>query len=192
MLVQADTLGSNYDTVLSVFRGPLGGLRVVACNDDRLGLDSAVRFTARAGVRYIFMIARCCGFSPGRGRQLDFSLTLVPSVPFTFDADVTGATLDPTTGDITIEGTFECTHRSLGDLGGTIRQLRNGLFIARSEFFVPLLCTEPGPMTWSAVAAPLGEIAFGLGDARFQWRLSATNGFRSVAQPEVDEMIAIS
>jgi hypothetical protein len=190
--VQADTIGSSYDTVLTVFRGPIRDLRRVVCNDDAIELDSAVRFTARAGVRYIFMIARCCGFGPGRGGQLDFSLTLAPSVPFTFDVAVTAATADSSTGDVTLEGTFECTHRSVGQLGGVASQLRDGLFIARLEFFALLVCTEPGPMSWSRVVEPLGDVAFAPGDARFRWQVFATNGFRDIFVPEVVETITIT
>ena len=90
MQLQADTIGSRYDTVLTVLRGPIGDLRVVACNDDRLGLDSAVRFGARAGVRYIFMVSRCCGTGAGHGGRLQFWLGEAPIDPFAIEVDVTG------------------------------------------------------------------------------------------------------
>ena len=56
--VVANTLGSNFDTVLAVYSGTdLTSLSPVACNDDR-GVDalSKVKFTMQAGLTYYFQI----------------------------------------------------------------------------------------------------------------------------------------
>ena len=51
--VTIDTIGSNFDTVLAVYRGvTVGALSAVAVNDDAGGLQSRVQFTARRGVTY--------------------------------------------------------------------------------------------------------------------------------------------
>ena len=61
--VIADTLPSNYDTVLAVFSGPananlFSGLTPVACNNDFNGVQSRVTFTMTAGTWYYFQVAQ--------------------------------------------------------------------------------------------------------------------------------------
>jgi hypothetical protein len=175
MQLQADTLGSRYDTVLAVLRGPIGDLRVVACNDDRLGADSAVRFDARAGVRYIFMISRCCGHRAGHGGQLDLWLGEAPTDAFAIDVDATAGVVDPASGEIEFEGTLDCTHRSTGDVYGTVRQRRGEFFVARGYFSFSFTCT--GSTQWSASVQLEGDIAFAEGDARFRFFLESWDGF---------------
>ena len=51
--VTIDTAGSDFDTLLAVYTGgAVVALTAVASNDDAIGLQSAVRFTARQGVVY--------------------------------------------------------------------------------------------------------------------------------------------
>ena len=63
--VEAATLGSDYDTVLDVWRGSLSGdvqnpgfgtLEPVACNDDAGGPQSAVVFATQAGQSYVIRV----------------------------------------------------------------------------------------------------------------------------------------
>jgi hypothetical protein len=55
--VSANTFGSDYDTVLSVFTGSPGSFVVVACNDDSSNtLQSSVTFPVTAGTTYRFFI----------------------------------------------------------------------------------------------------------------------------------------
>ncbi|WP_216831016.1 hypothetical protein [Alkalihalobacterium elongatum] len=57
MQINANTAGSDYDTVLSVFTGTCDNLQFIVCNDDASpDLTSRVIFTATAGVTYYFMI----------------------------------------------------------------------------------------------------------------------------------------
>ncbi len=56
MVLRAHTFGSDYDTTLSVYTGSPGNLSQIACNDDALGLQSQVVFTATAGETYYFMV----------------------------------------------------------------------------------------------------------------------------------------
>lgn len=62
--IMAQTTGSDYDTVLSVYTGGPGDFDEVACNDDGdLDLTSSLLFHADAGEAYAFMI----GSYPGTG-----------------------------------------------------------------------------------------------------------------------------
>lgn len=70
MTLQANTFGSDYDTVLSAYTGTRGALTQVsgACNDDYSGLQSRIVFNAVGGTTYYFLVGVCCGFgSPGGG-----------------------------------------------------------------------------------------------------------------------------
>lgn len=97
-VLQGDTFGSDFDTVLGVYTGAtLPALTNVACNDDVGGelLQSKVVFSAMAGVTYRFQVG---GF-PGTDEsgRLDFHLAVasaplnddfanaeaIPSIPFT-------------------------------------------------------------------------------------------------------------
>ncbi len=104
----ANTLRSDYDTVLTVWEGPPNsGGRPIGCNDDAGGLHSSVTFPVRAGVPYFFQIARY-DEAPG-GNLLTFTLRpetvappppndefanalSIPSIPFTTTQDMAGAT----------------------------------------------------------------------------------------------------
>jgi hypothetical protein len=76
--VLANTFGSDYDTVLSVYTGSRGALTPVACNDDAQGVQSAVRFDAVAGETYFLMVGN---FSGGPGGSLSLFLGAAPPPP---------------------------------------------------------------------------------------------------------------
>ena len=63
-IVTADTFGSNYDTILSLYTGSCGALQPVlgACNDNANGtLQSRITFTAWAQRTYYFMVTSSTG-----------------------------------------------------------------------------------------------------------------------------------
>jgi len=63
--LRVNTLGSDYDTVLSVYSGERGSLQEIICNDDAPGaLQSSVAFDAVSGVNYHVMIS---SYSAGGG-----------------------------------------------------------------------------------------------------------------------------
>jgi hypothetical protein len=74
VLVSADTIGSDYDTTLSVYTGSRGALAQIACNDDAVDLQSVVQFEAAAGETYFFMVG---AFGSKLGGRLVFSADTV-------------------------------------------------------------------------------------------------------------------
>jgi len=76
MTLEANTFGSNYDTVLSVYTGTRGSLIQVpgGCNDDYSGGQSRVVFSATSGTTYYFLLGACCGTGGSGGGNLTFSL----------------------------------------------------------------------------------------------------------------------
>jgi hypothetical protein len=87
----ANTFGSDYDTILSVYEGPCDGLTVLpdGCNDDdpRDGAQSQVSFQARAGTTYSFMVSAY----DGDGGTLVFGARLQLSRICVGDCDADGS-----------------------------------------------------------------------------------------------------
>ncbi len=181
--LQVDTIGSGYDTVLAVFTNTAGAINEIGCNDDAVGLTSAVRFHADAGTTYVFMVGFCCGNGQsGGGGDLAFSISETPTTPIEFTASV-GAhgTVDPD-GIATIRGRVECSQRGVVFISGTVRQRRGYLFVARGPFFTQVAC-DPGSSTpWHANADTETSVVFGAGPARVQWVATIFNGFESADQ----------
>jgi hypothetical protein len=193
--LQADTFGSDYDTVLSVFTVADGRVEQVACNDDLFNLQSGVRFRAQAGVTYFFLIGFCCGNGQsGFGGNLVFSLSRPVNVALdaSYTVSQTG-TADAATGIATIGGTVTCNERAGVTIEGTLRQLRQGIFVARGFFFVNVLCTRDGPIDWTAEVDTETGVAFGSGSARANVNAFASDGFRDFLSLEsVETTIALA
>jgi hypothetical protein len=72
--INANTIGSDYDTGIAVFTGTRGALTVIDCNDDILlgrNVRSSVTFDAVAGETYYFMVG---SFGEAPGGNLVFSV----------------------------------------------------------------------------------------------------------------------
>jgi hypothetical protein len=191
MRLQVDTLGSDFDTVLSVFRGPLNNLHLIECADDSFNLQTVIRFQAEADRNYFIEASSCCGNGgPGDG-QLNFTVQQLPLEPLTVDFDVTGGTVDPASGDVSLEGTADCSHGAAVFIEGRIRQRRSDVFVARASVFVEFYCN--GVTAWTSdPIEPRGFIAFGAGDAKLTiFDVFAFDGrFRFVAEGS-DEIITL-
>jgi len=83
--VTADTIGSSYDTILTVWTGSPGNFTNVACNDDiipGINIQSRVTFSVTSGTTYFLMVSAFGGQDPpsvGLGGKTVFNLTT--SVP---------------------------------------------------------------------------------------------------------------
>jgi hypothetical protein len=77
--LQADTIGSDYDTTVSVYTGDtLASLDLIRCNDDQdVGVQSAVQFTVAAGETYRIQAG---GFDGATG-NLVINLDVAPPPP---------------------------------------------------------------------------------------------------------------
>jgi hypothetical protein len=173
--IQVDTLGSDYDTVLTVMRGGLANLQRVACDDDSFNVQSSIRFRAEADRNYFIEVSSCCGRGGDFGGQLEFAVQQLPLGPLSVDLAVTGGTVDTISGDVTLEGTVDCSHRTGLLLVGRLRQRRTDLYVARVFVEATLLCTAPGP--WASQALePDGPISFAAGDAKLTFDVFAFDG----------------
>lgn len=188
--IQFDTIGSDYDTTLAIYTRDADG-KIVRdsrkCNDDRFDLDSGLRLRARAGVTYFFQVGECCGNGgDGPGGLLVVTVTEVSDEPLEFTLSVTDpGTFDPATGIATLSGTVTCNQRSVVGTEGVLRQLRDGMFVARGYFWVYAVCTPETPTAWSREVDTETGIAFGAGSALARtWYVFAYDGFRNYAEDE--------
>ena len=124
--VQVDTIGSDYDTILTVFRMTNNGPEVIRCSDDDVSWWGAARFKATAGVEYFLMPGRRRGSDRRGGGELVLNVTEVTTQdPFEASVTVEGGTVDPDTGIVTLAGTVTCNHVSWLLADGELRQLRS-------------------------------------------------------------------
>jgi hypothetical protein len=123
--IEADTIGSAYDTILSVWSGTLGNLVNVACNDDIvLGVNrvSQVFFSATPGTTYFFMVSSFEGDGGKTVFNLSGSVVLAPN--YTVGASPTSATVKA--GQSTSAITVTLTPQS-GSVSGSVTLFCSGL-----------------------------------------------------------------
>ena len=172
--VRISTLGSDYDTVLAVFRGPRDNRTRIACADDSFESSTAsarqVRFVA--GNTYWVAVSACCT-GTARGGQLVLN-TFLPRA-----AGATTTIEDVETGTVSgrllVQGTSRCATPSELQLSVTANQ-RVGPNVARGEGFFSGVC---GPTTspWTAVVDSQTGWAFQAGSAVVTWGGFAGDAF---------------
>jgi hypothetical protein len=111
VLVQADTSGSDYFTLLSVYTGSRAALSLLpnGCNDGfPFGQQSRLVFQATGGTTYYLLIASCCGTGGTGGGDLHLNLrtlarlpndnfanaTVIGTLPFNDSVDIGRATVE--------------------------------------------------------------------------------------------------
>ena len=146
--IEANTFGSAYDTTLSVYTRAQGqALAQLACNDDTESLQSQVRFHARPGVTYYFMVG---AFSSGAGGPLTFSVDVSPNqADVALDLRITSAVLNSSTGLVTLHGTVSCSRPLIGFVSGQIVQKRGNAEVG-AFFGAEVPCN--GSAQWTAVS----------------------------------------
>lgn len=157
--IAANTVGSDFDTTLSVYIGDANDLIQVACNDDvHDGVHSAVLFQATAGTTYYLMAGSCCGQGGGA-----LELTVQEFEPLDLDLTIGRGRVDPRTGDAVVKGTITCS-ASLAEtpIYVELRQRRgDAIIVGRGSAVVDCDTTST---KWRALV--LGRRAFDSGWAR--------------------------
>jgi hypothetical protein len=124
------TLGSDFDTVLAVFTGTRANRKLIHCNDDQLGLASAVRFKATAATTYWIAVSSCCS-SRGPGGALRLNV-LKPPPPPEAEVSVISAAAGGISGRLVLEGTATCRSASMLTVEFEARQ-RDDTAVARGS-----------------------------------------------------------
>lgn len=151
--LQANTFGSDYDTTLSVYVDDgLGGLIQLTCNDDWESLQSQVFWTSEPGNAYWLMVGSCCG-SPGGNLvfNVDTGIPPPPPEPIDISVDILGATVNRSSGHVTVSASVTCSEEAEGYLFAELRQ-RVGRTFIRAYGDTSIFCgpeaTELSLTTW--------------------------------------------
>ncbi len=128
LVLRADTLGSDFDTILAVWKGgDLASLSPVACSDDVINAQSIAVFAAEAGVPYAFQVG---GYEDAAG-SLTFRLRSVDAgtITGTVTDEATGAPLPDVCVDV-VDADFFGFNTAVTDASGEYRvPVRSGDFM---------------------------------------------------------------
>lgn len=185
--VRITTIGSNYDTVLAVYRGDRSPRTRLSCNDDAAGLQSAVRPRLIAGEQYWIAASTCCGSRASRGGDLTLRLSR-GAVPPAVITDVVGATAGGVSGRLRVSGTVTCAVPSVAQIYLAASQRVDGAVARGSSYRFIAVCSSE-PTDWSARVDSETAWAFRAGMAALDVESDAYDGFTgasSVLETNVD------
>ncbi|MEW5991581.1 MAG: hypothetical protein AB1736_09615 [Chloroflexota bacterium] len=155
-----DTFGSDFDTVVHVGTPAIGGgIDVIACVDDSGGtLQSAVAFTAEAGVTYLVAVG---SFADAAGGNLSVHLDVAPP-PIELEASIDQVGAFDRYGVATIHGTVTCSAPAAwAEVNVSLAQ-RVGRSTIRGYTWLGLEGCGPTPTPWSSeIWSPDGRYAGG-------------------------------
>jgi hypothetical protein len=171
------TFGSDYDTVLAVFRGRQSNRTLVACSDDtETSFSSAVRRSFRAGRRYFIAVSACCRPDARGGRSvLTFYRDRAAGVHTTIESVQSGEI----SGRIFVKGSTRCDTPSAAAVNLTISQ-RLGDHVARGGGFVDTYCSGARRSWRVAIDSETGW-AFRPGQAALDAQSFSDDGFDFVS-----------
>jgi hypothetical protein len=177
--IQVDTIGSTFDTVLAIYtRDADGTAHEVGCDWGRFGGASGLRVRMRAGSTYFIMVGRCCGNGRDGGGPLTLSVEAVDDTVLVATSELAlPVTVDLETGMATVSGVVTCNERSYVYPQGVLRQLRDGMWVARAWYWAAVPCLPGESVSWSREIDTDGVIAFGPGPAKLWTWDYASDGF---------------
>lgn len=167
------TVGSDYDTILAVFRGSRADRTRIACNDDAVGLASATELELEAGARYWIAVSACCSNSAVGGRTV---LTLYFPRPAAATATLGSADTGAVSGRLFASGTMRCATPSVAAVTVTVSQ-RVGISVARGTNLVELPLCGPSPRPWTVQVDSETGVAFQEDVASVTVLLETADGF---------------
>jgi len=170
--VRVTTIGSDYDTVLSVFEGPRDNRELLKANDDRVGVSAALQFRAVAGQRY-WVAASALGRGPGGNLHVVFHKPEPLSVTTVLAPTATSGGVS---GRLLLSGTIESTNPASAYLIVEASQ-RVGANVARAYYEGEVLSLGPGASDWSFTLDSQTGWAFQPGNARVTWTEYTYDGF---------------
>ncbi len=147
-VVRLSTLGSDYDTLVGVFRGPRSSRRLIACLDDTFGSATEARgFRFVAGQTYWVAVSACCDrTSRGGHLALRTWLPTPAGVTATVDSVRSGAV----SGRLVVRGTAECaTPSELWVSAYASQRVNAGTNVARGGSEGYATCLPGQPTSWT-------------------------------------------
>jgi hypothetical protein len=156
--VYFDTFGSNYDTMLSVYRYTADGLQEIACNDNSADGDnyyqSRVELDVVAGVDYYILVTEPYSFSTPQGGMLQFHAGVVVPFAITVQVDPTAA-LARRHFSAALTGTATCTHPATVTVTLTLTLTQTAATGTTSGYgFSSVACDPLQPAQWKVDVLP--------------------------------------
>jgi hypothetical protein len=171
--LRVTTIGSEYDTVLSLFEGPRNNRVLVKSNDDRVDLNAAVQFRAVAGTRY-WVAASALGRGPGGHLRVAFH----KPGPLSVTTNLVSAQSGGTSGRLMIDGRIESVNPAAAYLVLEVSQ-RVGANVARGYTEGAVMSLGWGSSDWSLRLDSDTGWAFQPDEAVVTWTAYPTDGFQS-------------
>ncbi len=182
--VRLSTLGSDYDTVLTVFRGTRTDRTPIACVDDSFDSTPASAKQVRmvAGTTYWIAVSACCNRSARGGHLL---LRTSAPAPAGLTVGVDSVKTGGISGQLVVEGTAQCATPSEVFVGATVAQRVNGgTNVARGSNASFGLCEPGDEVAWTIRIDSDTGWAFQPGDLRMTTSGAAWDGFGYDEVPE--------
>ena len=180
--VRMSTVGSDYDTVLTLFEGPRNRRTFLRCNDDAAGLASAMRPRLEQDRTYWIAISSCCGRRADGGDAIlrVFRRSTTPSVSVTVDTVESGGT----SGRLLVSGTVTCASDPAVVETRVAASQRVGAGVARGARRAnTALCTDD-PTPWGLRIDSTTGWAFQPGPVFLEVVARASDGFSRASDRE--------
>jgi hypothetical protein len=182
------TIGSDYDTVLALFRGPRNSRTFIKCNDDAADLAAALVHRFEAGRTYWIAVSACCSRAARGGNAVlnlyrgGAALDYTVSVDAVASGDVSGRAI--------VSGSATCSLPAVVHVFVQVSQRVDG-HVARGwgDGAVPA-CDADGE-SWTAIIDSETGWAFQPGPAMVSTWSDATDGFvylNRAAEPTVVQL----
>jgi hypothetical protein len=183
--VRVTTIGSDYDTVLSLFEGPRGNRVLIKYSDDRVDVNAALQFRAVAGTRY-WVAASAYGSGPAG------ELRIAVHRPGPLEATTTlhGARSGRVSGRLLLDGEIESVRPAAAYVWFEVSQ-RVGDNVARGYTEVTAMSPGWGTAEWTARLDSDTGWAFQPGPAVVTWGFEELDGFRSEGGPTTTTTVTV-
>ena len=174
------TVGSKFDTMLAISRGPRTDRTPVACSDDGVGAQSALEVRFVAGRTYWIAVSACCSASGVGGHSV---LRLYQPRPAGTSATVDSVQTGAVSGRIYASGTVRCNTPSYASVYVSVSQ-RVGTMVARGSGGAEIAACLGTSRSWSMQIDSDTAVAFQEGTASVTVESYAGDGFEYVSFTE--------
>jgi hypothetical protein len=170
--LRVTTIGSDYDTMLSLFEGSRRNRVLVKANDDRVDVSAALQFRAVAGTRY-WVAASAFGSGPAG----ELRITFHRPGPLEVTTTLHGARSGGVSGRLLLDGEIESVRPAAAYVWLEVSQ-RVGDNVARGYTEMTAMSPGWGTAEWTARLDSDTGWAFQPGPAAVTWGFEELDGFR--------------
>lgn len=132
--VRLVTVGTEYDSLLAVYRGTATEANNIACGDDEILFNAAVQVRLAAGTRYLIAVS---SYESGGPTRLS---VYAPAALKVSELAVQSAVAGQVSGQLFLTGTIRCSNPSVADVTIAVSQLVRRRVARGSAEIFPLVC----------------------------------------------------